>query len=90
MYIESHVPLEERPQSELNRCFEDYTYYITLDPKVSPVVHDARCVIKTKECDFLWYVCFTHQMVLGLAQTKLTKTKKNQNHPNAGHNAPET
>lgn len=23
-----------------------------MDPKISPVVQDARCVIKTKECNF--------------------------------------
>ena len=56
-YIRSHVPLEERPpirnKQELMEmypecfngtvgCFEDYTYHITLDPKVPPEVH-APC-----------------------------------------------
>jgi len=53
-YIGSHVPMEERPsitsKQELMEmypecfngtvgCFDDYTYHITLDPEVSPVVH---------------------------------------------------
>ena len=56
-YIESHVPLDERPpirsKQELMEmypecfnstvgCFEDYTYHIMLDPKVPPVVHAPR------------------------------------------------
>ena len=51
------MPLDERPpirsKQELMEmypecfndtvgCFEDYTYYITLDPKVPPVVHAPR------------------------------------------------
>ncbi|PFX31891.1 Uncharacterized protein K02A2.6 [Stylophora pistillata] len=58
-YIGSHVPLEERPsitsKQELMEmypeCFNgtvgsfgDYTYHITLDPEVSPVVHAPRKV----------------------------------------------
>ena len=58
-YIGSHVPLEERPsitskQELMERypecfngtvgCFDDYTYHITLDPEVSPVVHASRKV----------------------------------------------
>ena len=53
-YTGSHVPLEERPsitsKQELMEmypacfngtvgCFDDYTYHITLDPEVLPVVH---------------------------------------------------
>ena len=53
-YIGSHVPLEDQPsitsKQELMEmypecfngtvgCFDDYTYHITLDPEVSPVVH---------------------------------------------------
>ena len=56
-YIESHIPLEERPligsKQELTEmypecfngtvgCFEDYTYHITLDPEIPPVIHAAR------------------------------------------------
>ena len=58
-YIRSHVPLEERPpirnKQELMEmypecfngtvgCFADYTYHITLDPKMPPVVHVPRKV----------------------------------------------
>ena len=58
-YIRSHVPLEEHPpirnKQELMEmypecfngtvgCFEDYTYRITLDLKVPPVVHAPRKV----------------------------------------------
>jgi len=58
-YIGSHVPLEEQPsitsKQELMEmypecfngtvgCFDDYTYHITLDPEVSPVVHAPRTV----------------------------------------------
>ena len=58
-YIGSHVPLEERPsitsKQELMEmypecfngtvgCFDNYTYHITLDPEVSPVVHASRKV----------------------------------------------
>ena len=58
-YVGSHVPLEERPSitstQELMEmypecfigtvgCFDDYTYHITLDPEVSPVVH-APCKV---------------------------------------------
>ena len=58
-YIESHVPLEKRApiknKQELMEmypecfngkvgCFEDYTYHITLDPEVLPVVHAPRKV----------------------------------------------
>ena len=53
-YIRSHIPLEERPsitsKQELMEmypecfnvtvgCVDDYTYHITLDPEVAPVVH---------------------------------------------------
>ena len=58
-YIGSHVPLEERPSITSKQelmdmypecfngtvgCFDDYTYHITLDPEVSPVVHAPRKV----------------------------------------------
>ena len=58
-YIESQVPLKERPpirnKQELMEmypecfngtvgCFDDYTYHITLDPKIPPVVHAPRKV----------------------------------------------
>ena len=58
-YIESHVSLEERPSIRSKQdlmemypecfkgtvgCFDDYTYYIALDPKVPPVVHAPRRV----------------------------------------------
>ena len=64
-YIGSHVPLEERPSITSKQelmdmypecfngtvgCFDDYTYHITLDPEVSPVVHAPRKVpIELKE-----------------------------------------
>ena len=58
-YIGSHVPLEERPSITSKQelmdmypecfngtvgCFDDYTYHITLDPEVSPVVYAPRKV----------------------------------------------
>ena len=58
-YIRSNLPLKERPairsKQELMEmypecfngtvgCFDDYTYHITLDPEVSPVVHAPRKV----------------------------------------------
>lgn len=60
-YIESHVPLEERPSISSKQdlmemypecfngtvgCFDDYTYHITLDSEVPPVVHAPRRVPK--------------------------------------------
>ena len=58
-YIESRVALEERPSIRSKQdlmemypecfngtvgCFDDYTYRITLDPEVPPVVHAPRRV----------------------------------------------
>jgi hypothetical protein len=58
-YIKSSVPITSRPhikdKEHLNEmypecfdgsvgCFEDYTYHITIDPKVKPVVHAPRRV----------------------------------------------
>ena len=58
-YIESHVSLEEQPSIRSKQdlmemypecfnstvgCFDDYTYHITLDPEVPPVVHAPRRV----------------------------------------------
>nr|XP_006823887.1 PREDICTED: uncharacterized protein LOC102805367 [Saccoglossus kowalevskii] len=56
-YIDSDIPLKDRPPirdkehllqmypdcfDNVVGCFENYTYHITLDPKVPPVVHAAR------------------------------------------------
>lgn len=62
-----------RNKQELNRCFEDYTYYITLDPKMSHVVHDARCFIKAKECNFFGM----HYTPDGVKLSKLSPDKNN-------------
>lgn len=58
-YIKPSVPITSRPRTKDKEhliemypecfdgsvgCFEDYTYHITLDPKVKPVVHAPRRV----------------------------------------------